>query len=55
MKIGVKRIIALALIAAYIMFVGYGMFVGKDVPEAFIGIVGAVIGYYFGKGSNNNA
>ena len=51
MQIGVKRIIALTLIAAYVILTGYAMVVNKTVPDGFIGLVSAVIGYYFGKGS----
>ena len=51
MEIGVKRLIALSLVAAYIIFIGYAMFTDKVVPEALLGLVSVVVGYYFGKGN----
>lgn len=51
MEIGVKRIIALSLVAAYVIFVAYAMITNKVVPEAVLGLVSVVVGYYFGKGN----
>ncbi len=44
-----RKIIALAMSAAYILFTAYGLISGKSVPDTFIAIVGPIIGYYFGK------
>ena len=41
----VRAIIALTVVGA-----GVGMFIAKgNVPEALVGIIGLVIGFYFGK------
>jgi hypothetical protein len=48
-KIQTRKTIALAMSAAYILFTAYAMVTGKPVPVEFVGIVGPVIGYYFGK------
>lgn len=44
-----RKTIALAMAGAYILFSGYGMYVGREVPTNFVAIVGPIIGYYFGK------
>ena len=44
-----RKTIALAMAAAYILFTGYAMAVGKTVPIEFVATVGPIIGYYFGK------
>ena len=48
-NIQTRKTIALAMAGAYILFTGYCIVTGKTVPAEFIGIVGPVIGYYFGK------
>jgi hypothetical protein len=48
-KQSTRKIIALAMSASYILFTAYAMITGKAVPTEFVGIVGPVIGYYFGK------
>ena len=48
-KIKTRKTIALAMSAAYILFTAYSMVTSKQVPVEFVGIVGPVIGYYFGK------
>ena len=48
-KIKTRKVIALSMAGAYILFTAYAMLTGKTVPAEFIGIVGPVIGYYFGK------
>ena len=47
----VKKIIALSLVWALIIFVGYGMLVDKAVPAEYMAISTLVVGFYFGKGS----
>lgn len=49
LKIEVRKTIALAMTAAYIVFTGYCIVTGKTIPQEFVAIVGPVIGYYFGK------
>jgi len=49
MNIGTRKTIALSMAGAYILFTAYGMIMGKSVPVEFVGIVGPIIGYYFGK------
>ncbi|MFA5306942.1 MAG: hypothetical protein WC365_05855 [Candidatus Babeliales bacterium] len=49
MKVEVRKTIALAVTAAYILFTGFCIVTGKTVPVEFVAIVGPVIGYYFGK------
>lgn len=44
-----RRIIALGLAFAYIIFIGYGMYANISVPAGFEMMVASVIGYYFGK------
>lgn len=51
--LGVKRIIALVLVGAFVIFIAYGMMSDKIVPEGFSTLVGTVIGYYFGRGALN--
>jgi glutamate formiminotransferase len=48
-NIETRKTIALAMAGAYILFTGYCIVTGKVVPAEFIGIVGPIIGYYFGK------
>jgi len=48
-NIETRKTIALAMAGAYIVFTAYAMATGKAVPVEFVGIVGPVIGYYFGK------
>ena len=50
-KIAVKRIIALSLVLATIVFTAYAMYANLQVPEYFTALVSLVIGYYFGRGS----
>jgi ABC-type enterobactin transport system permease subunit len=49
MKVEVRKTIALAVTAAYILFTGFAIVTGKAVPVEFVALVGPVIGYYFGK------
>jgi len=51
-NLGVKRVIALALVVGYIIFTAYCLVANKQLPDGYIGILGLVIGYYFSK---NNA
>ncbi|OCZ54299.1 hypothetical protein [Dehalobacter sp. TeCB1] len=48
-NIQTRKTIALAMTAAYILFTGYCLVTGKNIPVEFTAIVGPVIGYYFGK------
>lgn len=48
-NIQTRKTIALAMAGAYILLTGYGMITGKSVPAEFIGIVGPIVGYYYGK------
>ena len=52
-NIETRKAIALTMAGAYILFTGYGIVTVKSVPAEFIGIVGPVIGYYFGKSTLN--
>jgi hypothetical protein len=49
MKVEVRKTIALALVAAYILITGYCIVTGKTVPVEFVATVGTIIGYYYGK------
>lgn len=44
-----RKIIALSMAGAYILFTGFSMVAGKVVPIEFVATVGPIIGYYFGK------
>jgi hypothetical protein len=48
-KIEVRKTIALGMAAAYILFTGFCILTGKDLPNSFTIIVGSIIGFYFGK------
>jgi len=52
-NIGIKRIIALTLVGAFVIFMGYGLLNDKTVPSEFTTMVGSVLGFYFGKGAVN--
>lgn len=48
-KIETRKTIALAMAGAYIVFTAISMLKGIDVPESFVGIVGLIVGSYYGK------
>ena len=53
MEIGVKRLIALAFVAAYIIFTGYEVLKTGNLSQVFENTVGMVIAYYFGRGAKD--
>jgi hypothetical protein len=48
-NIETRKTIALAMAASYIVFMGYCLWTGKQLPPEFVGTVSVVVGYYFGK------
>ena len=50
---GVKRLIALLLVVTLVGLSSYGMINDKQIPEPLVAMTGLVIGYYFGKGNND--
>jgi len=50
-KLNTKKLIALALVLGYLLFTGYCIVVGKQVPDSFVAILSSIIGFYFGRGN----
>ena len=48
-NIQTRKTIALAMAGAYIVFTGYCLVTGKSMPGEFHGLVGLIIGSYYGK------
>lgn len=48
---GIRALLALILVVAVVVFVGVSMHTGKNIPEAFMGLVSFAVGYYFGNRS----
>jgi len=44
---GIRAILALILVAAAVVFVGISLYTGKNIPEAFMTMVGMVVQAYF--------
>lgn len=49
MKLSTRKVMALGFSMAYIVFVGFCIYMDKSVPSEFVAIVSTVVGYYFGK------
>jgi hypothetical protein len=44
---GIRAILALILVTAAVIFVGISLYTGKNIPEAFMTMVGMVVQAYF--------